>query len=244
MSDVSVNKIVLFKKYVVNSGAVSFEKAEEKVTTTTNLYLGNRIYVDDIGSYSIGCRAYAYKNGKKIYGFLTAGHDTKLNAKVYYVISNEIDVKSPLGKVVGRKFGGSIDCSFVQVTNSKYHMTNKIKNANGKSLSKYVACTPTEGEIVYKSGYNGGTTKGKVLATNVTARVGNITLKHFCEASYKTKHGDSGGVVYHHGDYEFVGLQSLGSDMGEDNYFNKSSYCDQDYIFNENWGGLTGIMWY
>lgn len=58
-----------------------------------------------------------------------------------------------------------MDCSFVQVTNANYLVNRRIKNSDGIIIRNDVSATPTEGEVVYKCGYAGRVTSGKIIGT-------------------------------------------------------------------------------
>lgn len=72
-----------------------------------------------------------------------------------------------------------------------------------------------------------------------------VTLKNLYKASYKTKMGDSGGVVYHNAERTFAGIQSGVQNNSKDanGYYNVCFYVDEAYVFS-NWGGLNNIFLY
>lgn len=234
-----------FKEYICASNAIQFKKGNGSiVSSSTNMFLGNKIRIGNVGYYSIGCRASAKKNGKLIKGFLTAGHKVSLGDKVYYCVSSTKEVL--IGKIVAKKTSGNVDCSFVQVTNANYLVNRRIKNSDGIIIRNDVSATPTEGEVVYKCGYAGRVTSGKNIGTKSTVTYSdcNITLHNLIMANYKTRMGDSGGTVYTLYDKVFAGIQSgVYGSKNSNNYYSTSYFVDQDYIFT-NWGGLTELFLY
>ena len=246
MTNVSSETISIFKEYIYDSDAIHFTQQNNIVSSSSKMYLGNQITVkknNKTSYYSIGCRAEAKKDGKHIKGFLTAAHNNELNSDVYYGASDTATKK--IGKIVARKFGGKIDCSFVQVTNSSYSLTHKIKNKNGVSIKTYVATSLPVGCDVVKHGYKYGKKTGVVKKRNVSVKYNGKTIKGLVQSNYLSGKGDSGGIVYDPEDNSFAGITvAFTYNDGESPEYGKISYyVDEDNLFT-NWGGLTDLFLY
>lgn len=249
IKDLSEKNIQDFKKYILDSDAIIFQKGYDNNATSTTMFLGNKIVIDGKG-FSIGCRAWATINDVTYYGFMTAGHNIKAYDEVKYCVGEK---EYSIGKVYARKSYGTNDSAFVRITNNNFNLSNKIRNQNGVSIKTYVTSSPVEGGYVYKNGYAGGLKMGKITQTSKTVTYSNVlnsagnptTYTNLYEANYKTKMGDSGGPVFNKDDYDIAGIQSgVGGSPDSDGYYNCSYFGNQEYIFCTSWGGLTDAFVY
>ena len=205
------NTIDKIKKCVSKCDTLKFIESTKVSENSTSLRLGRKIFVyhnNGKGSYlSIGIKAYYINSkGKKVHGFITAGHGTEKTGENVY-ISNDVS-KAAIGKVVKRKYSGKVDAAFVKLTNSDYNISRTVYYSNAKgntsggvTISKNIYTVLGEGAIgstVYKAGYRTYLTKGKLLSDRATCIVDGVTMKDLYKSSYKSGHGDSGGVVYYH----------------------------------------------
>jgi predicted transcriptional regulator len=230
-------------------------KQEDSFTPTakTPIYSGQKIVIGS-SFYSMGVRAsYANAAGTEVVGFITAGHNVAKGAAVYVYTSSGSKVK--VGSVQFVKVGGKVDASFVKLTNSNYSVSKKVfyASANNSSTANGITLDNSswwwdvpEGATVYKAGYAGYRTSGKVKSKTATVsydlngdKVIDATMTNMIMASYKTRMGDSGGIVYH-GDKSAVGIQSgvQTSSLDPSTGYYSVSYCSNiDNICELNWSG-------
>lgn len=212
--NLSANQKEELKSMFGNSNKIMIKnKTEEMQPRTTSLAAGmSTYYCDGVYNhfYSIGYKAFRLTpSGEFEYGFVTAGHSNDVGYTMKYG-SDEI------GTITGRTYSGSVDASFVKITNSNYSMSNNIyytdKVADG---SHYISYMPV-GATVYKVGATTQLTEGNVTYSSITIYyTGNQgTFTDFLGTSLVSRGGDSGGLVYAPYDdaYLVVGILASGSD--------------------------------
>ncbi|MCR5691774.1 MAG: S1 family peptidase [Eubacterium sp.] len=174
-------------------------------TSAKNLNLGRAIYTIDRVSQgriytkvsSIGCPAmYETKKGKKIYGFITCGHEKELGDWVYL----DAACTKYIGKVTKLKINSQVDAAFVRVTNDSYKPSSKVlyQDASGQKGGVKIAsqAKADAGTKVWKSGASTYLTKGKILDTNATTATNSGLYTGLYMTNLKAKAGDSGGLLY------------------------------------------------
>ena len=212
-------KIELFRKEIVDSPAINFEESNGGIELTQTLKPGQRIR-SSIGSESIGYRCFRLlSNGTKQYGFVTAAHGAPINSPIYYGTSS-----SKIGVVTARQFSGSVDASFVHITNENFDISNSI---DGTADTLYPGGSlPAVGTYVHKRGYVTGTTSGKVLSTNVSGQdlQTGVTITNLTRTNMKCDHGDSGGIVFSYsGNYTYIAGIVHGKDSADHTYYVKQT---------------------
>ena len=179
------NKIVIKRK----------TKEEEIQPRVVSLAAGMKTYYTLDGYdafYSIGYKAFRLTStGEFEYGFVTAGHSNEVGYAMKYASEN-------IGIITGRNYSGSVDASFVKITNSNYEMSNNIyytsEVADGRN---YISYLPV-GATVYKVGATTQLTSGTVTYSSVTVDYTNNQgiFTDFLGTSIPSSGGDSGGLVY------------------------------------------------
>lgn len=160
--------------------------------------------------YSIGYKAFRLtSSGEYQYGFVTAGHGNSVGCTMKYD-GDEI------GKITGREFSGSVDASFVQVTNSEYEMTNNIYYTEDVANGGYYLSYLPVGYPVYKVGATTQLTSGEVTYSSITIYyTDNLgTFTDFLDTSLISSGGDSGGLVFapYDNDFMVVGILDASDD--------------------------------
>lgn len=257
INEINVENMTLIKDEVKNSDILKFEVCSDD-TATASVHPGQQIKIGN-GYYSMGFRAYySTSTGKKVYGFVTAGHNTSINDEVHVITSKGNSVK--VGKVAKRRLKGSVDVSFIELTNSAeakrkvyYKNSNNTDKANGVILANNFISIVVEGEAVCKSGYRTHTTSGKVKSIAYTSNMDtngdgktDVTLKNMIRTTCYGGPGDSGGILYEvHGDNAgIVGIQSSGINSTRDaatGNYKQTVFTSADYITALNWG--TNGLW-
>lgn len=253
LEDCSESSISEFKANISNAECIEFEEEEVFVPTAAkSVYSGQKILIGD-GYYSMGVRAYYLNSsGKEVKGFLTAGHNVKKGQTVYVCTSSGTFQK--VGTVAYAKVGGKVDAAFVKLTNQDYSISKKVYYKAAKDCASASGITlDTDswwydipvGSTVYKAGYKGYCTKGTVKSKKNTISydlnddgVIDVTISNMIKATYKTRMGDSGGIVYAT-DKSPVGIQSgvANSSYDASTGYYSISYCSNiDNILSLNWG--------
>ncbi len=217
-----------------------------------NVYPGQKISIGNY-DYSMGFRAYYESGNGNVKGFVTAGHNTSVGAKVYVYTSNGNRVQ--VGVVKYRKFSGKTDACFVALTGDNtasrkvyYNSDSNTDKAVGVNLCKDCLVIPEVGDIVYKAGATTYLTSGKILSVNYSVNYDGVVIKDLILTSCTAGKGDSGGVLYekYAGAYEQLGVQSgvlVDSQVGNKNKYKKSLFTSADKITNLDWG-KNGIWIY
>lgn len=160
--------------------------------------------------YSIGYKAFRLtSSGEYQYGFVTAGHGNSVGCTMKYD-GDEI------GRITGREFSGSVDASFVQVTNSEYEMTNNIYYTEDVANGGYYLSYLPVGYPVHKVGASTQLTSGEVTYSSITVYyTDNLgTFTDFLDTSLISSGGDSGGLVFapYDNDFMVVGILDASDD--------------------------------
>lgn len=224
--DLSERSINLFKEVICNDNAILFEKGSMAFDSATELQLGRAIYTKPsettVSKSSIGYPSMYYdSNGNKVYGFITCAHGKNVGDIVY--INSSCLTK--IGKVVKRKLSGTVDASFVKITNSNYILSRRVYYKNSDGVTGGVKITgqtwyytndgeesnynPAKGELAWKSGSTSYLTSGKIVSTWATVTTVNGTLTDVYKATVSLSPGDSGGVFFqkdYAGEYSVMGI--------------------------------------
>lgn len=177
-------QIAAFKKQVVDSPAIEFKQASNKLKVEINVNPGSQISVYNGSSGSMGYRA--RKNGQN--GLVTAAHLAWQDCYIYF---NGVNIAT----CTTRQNSGSVDAAFCKITNSNYIPSNII-NGTSNTLSTTIS-EPGVGTVINKVGASTGHTSGTIISTNATATTDmGVTLTNLTSANYSSAAGDSGCIVY------------------------------------------------
>ena len=183
---------------------VIFEEGEVERTDASLIKLGRAIYNSNRSKASVGMKAYyTDSSGRKVKGFVTVAHLVQNVGDSIYLDGT---LKTKIGKVTKRQYGGNMDAAFVEITNSNYAPSRKVYYSDSKGtisdkyvLDSYSYLSDTYvGAYIYKSGSTTFLTRGKIVDTNVTVMDGGtgIVLTDLWRATYNCANGDSGGAVF------------------------------------------------
>lgn len=196
LTDTSTENISAFKKYISNYSRVYFEKSEEhKEQTTVSPGTG---YTVSGATGSIGYRSRITSGGTTVYGFTTAGHASSYIGQSFVNPSNN----TTYGTALKRQYSGTVDATFVQLTNS-YSVSN-VTTGGAVIGSSWFTSIP-QGKTVYMCGTasygNGNATLEGTVKNNSYSFVtsSNVSLSDQLRIYYGGKTpraGDSGGIVY------------------------------------------------
>ncbi|MGI6200563.1 MAG: hypothetical protein ACOYJA_07330 [Christensenellales bacterium] len=179
--DLTPAKIQQFQQEVFDDPWVIFENAEGPVVLDATVMAGGGVTIAG-KRYSVG---YPVKRGSQ-YGFLTSAHGTATVGQ--FVKYGDTSI----GIVRARQFSGSVDASFVEITNSSWSASYMIQCTSNTLRKNYAL--PAQGTYIYKCGAATGKSYGKVSSNNfysTTSGLTNLTL-----TTYLADEGDSGGIVY------------------------------------------------
>ena len=177
-------QITTFRKQVIDSPAVEFKQANNKLIVEINVNPGSQISIYSGSSGSMGYRA--RKNGQN--GLVTAAHLAWQDCYIYF---NGVNIAT----CTTRQNSGSVDAAFCQITNSNYTPSNTI-NGTSNTLSTTIS-EPGVGTVINKVGASTGHTSGTIISTNATATTDmGVTLTNLTSANYSSAAGDSGCIVY------------------------------------------------
>ncbi|EHL06573.1 hypothetical protein HMPREF0322_02622 [Desulfitobacterium hafniense DP7] len=183
LNEMNEEQIELFKKQVIDSPIITFEKSSGTPVKEVDVNPGQKISSASNVDGSMGYRA--KKDG--VVGLVTAGHLAFLNEGI------KVDGNN-IGRVTAKQESGSVDAAFVEITYSGYTPTNTL-NGTSNTLSTTIS-QPGVGTVINKLGFRTGATSGKVLSTNVTVTLDTILHTNLTSADYSSDRGDSGGIVY------------------------------------------------
>lgn len=201
--DLTDEKVSLFKQCVIDDKRIRFKNFEEEKIYEESFAMqgGRAIYIitnGRIGRGSLGFRAKSTTSNETQYGFVTAGHVGKsVGLKIYA----DSSCTKQIGVVRKRKYSGSVDAAFVEVTDSACAIGNKVLYSDsagkmeGVTLNTDVS-NPVRNQTVYKSGSSTFLTSGKVTSTSFDSYVGDTYFTNLAKADYKSESGDSGGTIY------------------------------------------------
>ena len=182
LDEYNQERIAEFKKNVIDSPAIEFEKSAGKFKDEINVNAGSTI-TSSLGTGSVGYRV----KRNNINGIVTAGHVVNLNA---YVAKDGTN----FAKCTARQYSGSVDAAYCEITNSNYVPTNTLEGTSN-TLSTTTSA-PGVGTVINKIGAATGHTSGTILSTNASWTVNGVTFTNLTSADYTSANGDSGGVVY------------------------------------------------
>lgn len=187
IKDIDDAKIAQFRQYICDEPWIVFANSTGPATPDAGtLYAGQGIEVVGVSSYSFGYRC--KRNG--VNGFLTAAHGLSVGKTVR-------SGATEIGKVTARKLSGSVDVSFVEITNSSYTLSNVVCYTKGaKTLRSGSLMIAAVGSRVNMSGGVTQTTSGIVKQVNYSDTISNVYLTNMSTADYGRAKGDSGAVVY------------------------------------------------
>ena len=188
LEDMSPNRIMQFKKQVVDSPIIVFVQSQGESALDTNINPGDGITTGVISSMGYRAR----RNG--LNGFVTAAHGVGKLGSTVELVGN----RKALGVVDRRQWSGSIDAAFIRI-NSGFTPTNTLRASNNSSVTGSLATStslPGAGTVINKLGTVTKHTSGKIISTNASFTYNGIKLTNLTSASYASKSGDSGGIVY------------------------------------------------
>lgn len=203
ISNLTDEKVELFKRCIIDDERIRFENFEEEKIYEESFTMqgGRAIYIitnGHIGRGSLGFRAKQTTSNGTQYGFVTAGHVGKsVGLKIYA----DSSCTKQIGVVRKRKYSGSVDAAFVEVTDSACAIGNKVLYSDAKGKMEGVTLNtdvsnPVRNQTVYKSGSSTFLTHGKVTSTSFDGDVGGTYFTDLAKADYKSASGDSGGTIY------------------------------------------------
>lgn len=204
--DNSISEIDEFKRSIVNSPAIIFEKTEKKITpyNITDGYPGSGL-VSPFGTQTLGFRASRY--GK--IGYVTTAHGVQYNDNVS--VNGYI-----LGRCTERQYSGSVDAAFCEEDPNQYVTYSNRINGTTLNLSSSIR-NVTAGMMLYKSGNETGVTSGIVISTSTEATftfgTTSVTLTDVIETRVDAYKGDSGAPAFYNSGWEgeLVGIVAGGA---------------------------------
>ena len=187
LEDMSPNRIMQFRKQVVDSPMITFQQAEPAYLTT-NIHPGAEVVrtISPSGNgSSVGYRA--KRNG--VNGYVTAAHAVSLNDSML-LKGGRIH-----GKVTAWRYSGSVDAAFVR-TDSGFTPTNSLRLSSGTNTLSTTLSQPGVGTVINKLGRTTGHSSGKIVSTNTSYTYNGRTITNLTSANLNVNNGDSGGIVY------------------------------------------------
>lgn len=187
-----VEASVKYELPVIPSGNSNSEEIEYKPSCAIETRAANYPFLAGapFGNISIGYRA--KKDGK--IGLVTCGHSNALG-KTFTVNGQTI------GKITAWMYKGTVDASFIEITNSDYEGSNQLYKYPGSTASGEISPDIKEygvGFTVNKIGQTTQRTWGEIYTT--TARIKDkdeaIEFYPMTGTRYNSAGGDSGGIVY------------------------------------------------
>lgn len=211
LTDTSSSAKQAFRENVSNSDAIIFVKASTKtefpVTPFNNSNCEEIEYIPScaietraashpflagapFGNVSIGYRA---KKDNKI-GLVTCGHSKSLG------MTFKVDGKE-IGKITAWMYQGTVDASFIEITNPDYEGSNQLYKYSGSTASGEISPEIKEygvGFTVNKIGKTTQRTWGEIYTTTGHIKKADETIEFYpmTGARYNADNGDSGGIVY------------------------------------------------
>ena len=223
----------LFKKIIISDDSIKYGTSENvKDTAARGLELGRAVYklVKKVDGWiytsrcSIGYPAMHHDSkGNRVYGFITCAHGLKKGDKIYL----DESCTNSVGKVTKWKLSGNVDAAFVQITNSKYTTSRKVRYYNSagkvgggvtisgqswyysKDSSQGTGYNPASGEQAWKAGSTTYLTTGKIIDTWVSVTTETGTITDVYQTNVKIAGGDSGGLFFQKDDtnkYSVMGI--------------------------------------
>ncbi len=135
-----------------------------------NTIIDNQIYGSQC---STGYRAMYRKNDRTYRGFVTCGHGTSIGNSVY--LSTNTQNANKIGGILDRQFGGTVDASFINITNAGVTSSNAIYYTSAQpgvtkpgTVLDGTQTTVAKNSLIYKSGQTTYLTQGRVFNTSVS----------------------------------------------------------------------------
>lgn len=179
--------IKLFKNKVCSSECLIFKEDSKPILDESTAYVGQKIGAKNW--ISSGFKAKWNSPEGAVYGYVTCGHGMRGNDTI---IDEQGNV---LGRVRIIKYGDKVDASFFEVTDKNCRLTNIIYQERDYSQLDGANFLPAVGLTVSKFGHATNKTVGVVIASSVTARVGDTVFTNLVQTDYSSDAGDSGGFV-------------------------------------------------
>lgn len=202
--------IELFQKTICDTEAVIFEESIGEEGLDASIKAGQQVIVGGLGfSAGFRCRR-SLGGGSYEYGFVTSAHKN-------YVGETVKVGSTTIGEVTARKYSGSVDVAFVEITNGNYSGSNAIYGTSW-TLVAGAYYVPAVGSTIYKTGYAGGTSSGTLLSSSYACDCGDVYLTNQGKADYSRSSGDSGGIIYTSGSSKYIVGIHRGYDDGASIY--------------------------
>lgn len=200
-----------FEMLVVDSSSIKYEVCsnyEQAVDDAEAWRPGREIFVytnPTAGSGSLlstGYRAQYTYNGTTYYGFVTAGHGTEVGRSVY--LNTSISSTNKIGVILNRAYGGTLDVSFINMTNSNFTNSNVIYYTSSQSgvtrpgtILDGTQTTVALNSNVYKSGRTTYLTSGYITELDTSYYINGVYFYDLFRAGTEMNgSGDSGAVSY------------------------------------------------
>ena len=199
MSEITDEKISIFKKYIDSSDILQFEEGAPTLAQTT--YKPGEQIKSSLGGATMGygCCIIDPASGNYIVGFWTAGHAVANTGNSIYTSSDIY-----LGEVKVKQVSGKIDAAFVKFDSSSNTTSLSLKYG-GHSLGGNIVTGFAQNSTVYMCG---GYSKAEKSGTIKSTSYDDGQINDMIQASYGAIDGDSGSVTYLlvNGDYTTAGL--------------------------------------
>lgn len=200
-------EIKLFKEMVLESSAIQFKQRvdDNEIVDWDDVFIRFPLNRTKYSVYPGANIAYVEDGGKTPRGYSSAGYKAKYNNKIGFVTAGHgITTKDVgalvktteafvVGKCVFQYHSDSIDVAFFEV-NSSSEVTHKILNGSNIISSEIAQLKdlPENSKVYFAGSRSQG--EGVIKSLNTTNPAGGIT--NLVSASYNSKKGDSGGLVY------------------------------------------------
>lgn len=195
LEDISDAAITDFRQSVYDHPCLTFVKGE-RINLHASLTLGSEAIIKSISDNKFYAGSYGFRakknSGSKRTGLVTSGHLAAVGDPVYSGRTEAVQI----GSCVKSQLKGSVDASFLAITDTNYTLSNTI-GTTSKTLSASTV-NPSVGfpvTLCAKSCLSGSSGTVKSIVGKHVASNGN-TLTNICEATYTSINGDSGGLVY------------------------------------------------
>lgn len=134
---------------------------------------------------------------------MTCGHGTAIGKSVY-VLSNDLSAGNRIGIILDRKYGDTVDASFINITSTGFTSSNAVYYTSprpditrpGTILDGTQAIVYKNNKI-YKSGQTTYLTIGRVFQPSISGYFNSVYFTDMIQADVAmTDSGDSGAVTY------------------------------------------------
>jgi len=193
--DLNQEKSARFSNEAHMTGAIVLNHVENYPTDlSVAIHCGTPIYPQLGSTYSngsIGYPAIRYRSSGNEVGFVTAAHVfNSVGTPISYASGSSIAwAKIPDNDAT--RNAGTIDASFLKITNNFAYVSNKILTASGRTLVNGFV-SPAVGTYVGKAGKTTDLTYGYV--TSISSEFSGI--ENLIETSCHGEGGDSGGILF------------------------------------------------